>query len=94
MRIIFKNLELFFWIAALLALRFSDPSQPTQFTLCPFRLAGISWCPGCGIGHAIAYLLHGNIRSSFHTHWLGIPALAVLLYRIYALINPRSYNFN
>ena len=92
LNILQKNLELLFWISALIALGFSDPTQ-THFILCPFRLAGITWCPGCGIGHAIAYLLQGNIQASFHAHWLGIPALGVLLFRIYTLLVSRNYRF-
>ncbi|QKJ33217.1 DUF2752 domain-containing protein [Mucilaginibacter mali] len=84
MKLIRSNIELLFWVAALIALGFSDPTQ-THFVLCPLRLMGFTWCPGCGIGHAIAYLFHGNIAASWHAHWLGIPALAVLLYRIVTL---------
>jgi hypothetical protein len=81
-----KYFELTFWIAALIALAFADPSDSTHFSLCPFKAMGITWCPGCGLGHSISWLFHGNIRNSFHAHWLGIPALAVILYRIYTLI--------
>lgn len=87
------NFELLFWIGALIALGFSDPTQ-THFVLCPLRLMGITWCPGCGIGHAIAFLLHGEIKSSFHAHWQGVPALGILLYRIYTLLNKPRYTFN
>jgi hypothetical protein len=88
-----SNFELIFWIAALAALGFSDPAQ-THYVLCPLRLMGFTWCPGCGIGHAIAYLFHGDIRASFHAHWLGIPALGILLYRIYVLaFKHRNYRF-
>jgi len=52
---------------------------------------GITWCPGCGLGHAISFLFHGDIRSSFHAHWLGAPALIVILYRIYVLVRMRLY---
>ncbi|MES2278595.1 MAG: DUF2752 domain-containing protein [Bacteroidota bacterium] len=84
MKFVRHNFELLFWIAALTALALSNPAQ-THYVLCPLRLMGFTWCPGCGIGHAIAYLFHGNISASFHAHWLGIPALGVLLYRIYSL---------
>jgi hypothetical protein len=80
-----KYSELTFWVAALIALGCSNPAIPSQYVLCPFRLMGFTWCPGCGIGHAIAWLLHGNIRNSLHAHWLGIPALVIILYRIVAL---------
>jgi len=50
---------------------------------------GITWCPGCGLGHSIAFLLHGDLRNSFHAHWLGVPALIIILYRIFDLISQR-----
>ena len=87
-----RYFELVFWIAALIALAISNPSSATHFTLCPLKLMGISWCPGCGLGHAIAYLLHGDIRNSFHSHWLGIPALLMIIYRIVDLIKQRIFD--
>jgi hypothetical protein len=78
--------ELAFWVAALFALALSDPNLPGQYSLCPFRLIGITWCPGCGIGHAIAYLLHGEMQHSLKAHWLGIPALLIIVYRIFILL--------
>jgi hypothetical protein len=47
---------------------------------------GITWCPGCGLGHSIAYFMHGDIYHSFHAHWLGIPAFFIICHRIYVLI--------
>jgi hypothetical protein len=84
-----RYFELIFWFSALVALGVSNPSQATHFTLCPLKLMGISWCPGCGLGHAIAFLLQGDISNSFHSHWLGIPALIIILYRIFDLIRQR-----
>jgi len=50
---------------------------------------GFTWCPGCGLGHSISFLFHGDIKSSFHAHWLGIPALIIIVYRIYVLARLR-----
>ena len=80
-----KNFELLFWIAALIALAIADPASPSHYTLCPLKLMGITWCPGCGLGHSIAWLLHGDIKNSFHAHWIGIPALVIILYRVVGL---------
>jgi hypothetical protein len=84
-----KYSELVFWITALVALALADPTNQTHFTLCPLKLLGFTWCPGCGLGHAISFLLHGDIKSSFHAHWLGMPALVIILYRIYILTRLR-----
>jgi len=37
------------------------------------------------LGHAIDYLLHGNLATSWKSHPLGIFALAVLAYRTFDL---------
>ncbi|MBD1393519.1 DUF2752 domain-containing protein [Mucilaginibacter sp. ZB1P21] len=63
-----------------------NPADQGHFSLCPLKLMGFKWCPGCGLGHAISYLFHGDIRKSFRAHWLGIPIVVGLLYRIYTLI--------
>jgi len=89
-----KYFELLFWVAALVSLAINDPSGNAHFTLCPLKALGITWCPGCGLGHAISWLFHGNIRNSLHAHWLGIPALAVIFYRIYTLIVLRLHDNN
>jgi hypothetical protein len=87
-----KYFEVVFWIAALTALAFTDPAGPAHFSLCPFKAMGIAWCPGCGLGHAISWLFRGYIHNSLQAHWLGIPALIIILYRIYTLIAKRLKN--
>jgi len=84
-RLFSKYFELVFWVAAMLTLAFSKPGAESHFTLCPLKLMGFKWCPGCGLGHSIIYLFHGEIRNSFHAHWLGIPAVIVIFHRIYVL---------
>jgi hypothetical protein len=88
-QLFYKYFELVFWIAALTALALMDPTNQTHFSLCPLKALGFKWCPGCGLGHAISFLFHGEIRKSFHAHWLGIPAVIVIVLRIYVLIRLR-----
>lgn len=78
---------------AIMALGLFNPTSGSHFSLCPLKLLGFNWCPGCGIGHAIAYLLHGDIGNSLKAHWLGIPALLIILYRICNLIYLQTSNF-
>lgn len=85
------SFELSFWIIALIYLAAIEPSQP-HFTFCLFKNIGFSWCPGCGIGHSISYLLHGNVIKSFQTHILGTFALFVIVYRVLQLINKIKTN--
>lgn len=86
------SFELFFWIIALTYLAFINPAEQ-HFSFCVFKHLGITWCPGCGIGHSVSYLLHGDIIKSFHTHWLGTFALVVIVYRVLQLIK-NNYQTN
>ena len=81
-------LELIFWVTAILLLGIAKPIEHHQgyhFTFCPLANMGLSWCPGCGLGRSITQLFHGNVKESFHFHWLGIPAVLIIGYRIVTL---------
>ena len=80
------NLELVIWIAALVMLAFTNPTEH-HLTLCPLSNLGFKYCPGCGLGRSIAYLFRGNLNASFRMHPLGIFALGVIGYRIIQIIN-------
>ncbi|PWK67656.1 uncharacterized protein DUF2752 [Mucilaginibacter oryzae] len=73
----------------MLSMAFAAPADESHFTLCPLKLMGIGWCPGCGLGHSIIYLLHGDVAASFNAHWLGIPAAIVIINRIWVLTRSR-----
>lgn len=77
--------EAAFWVTALAALAIADPNADRHFSLCPLKSLGLNFCPGCNIGHAITFFLHGNVQQSWSTHWLGIPAVVVLSARSLAL---------
>ncbi len=80
-----KNFELLFWIGSLTFLGITASAE-CHYSFCLFKLAGLPWCPGCGIGHAIGFILQGKFLLSWQTHWLGGPALLVILHRIYVLL--------
>ncbi len=77
------NFELYFWLLALVILYFMPL---TGESLCLFRFAGIDWCPGCGLGHALQAAMHLNFATSFDEHPFGIPALLIIANRIVQLI--------
>lgn len=85
-------IELIIWSAAILILCISYPKTVSHFTLCPIENLGFSWCPGCGLGRSISYLLHGEIKLSLDQHWFGIPALCILIFRIVQLLNKFHLN--
>ncbi|HSN08842.1 MAG TPA: DUF2752 domain-containing protein [Hanamia sp.] len=94
-----KYLELTAWIVGLILLAFMDPGTDIHYSFCFFKFIGIKFCPGCGLGHSISYLFHGNLRASFQAHPLGLFAVIVILARIYKLsslhISPlfKKYNY-
>jgi hypothetical protein len=91
-RFIRRHLEAFIWIAALVALAFTDP-MGTHYSLCPLHNMGFDWCPGCGLGHSISWLFRGDIVESFHAHPLGIPAVFIIILRIITIFrNNSKYN--
>ncbi len=82
---LFKNTELFFWITGLIILALSNPAHQ-HFTICPLANAGFTFCPGCGLGHSISWLFRLNFTESFHSHFFGLPALLIILFRIKQLL--------
>jgi len=92
-----KYFELVFWVAGLTSLAIADPfpdnyRNEAHFVLCPLKLLGLNWCPGCGLGHSISFLFHGDFNNSLHAHWFGIPALAIIVHRVYTLTRLRFFS--
>ncbi len=77
-----------FWLLAILLLALSNPAGEGHLSLCPLKNMGFNFCPGCGLGHSIAWLFKGQFASSFQHHPLGIPAVAILLHRSFNLLKP------
>jgi hypothetical protein len=75
--------ELYIWIAGLL---FVALVPPGIFDACILKFAGF-WCPGCGLGHSIYYLVRGELSTSFQYNPMAIPALIIVSHRIYKLTN-------
>ncbi|MBL0095491.1 MAG: DUF2752 domain-containing protein [Bacteroidetes bacterium] len=84
--------ELIVWTTAIVYLALINPEEQ-HISLCLLHLIGMPWCPGCGIGHAISFLLHGEVMSSFRSHPLGLFALVVLVSRIIKLIKMEYYHY-
>ncbi|MEO7265208.1 MAG: DUF2752 domain-containing protein [Ferruginibacter sp.] len=78
-------LELSCWIGGLCFLAIINPTEE-HFTICVFRWMGFSHCPGCGLGHSVSWIFHGDFRASWHAHPLGAVAIVVLCSRIFTLI--------
>lgn len=86
--ILTRHTEFFFWLTALVVLACSDPSAPPVVDLCVFKWTGLT-CPGCGLGHGIAYLLDMNFPAAIDSHPLAPFALVTISGRIFRLL-PRN----
>lgn len=80
------DIEAMFWLSAFIYLTLIDPYTPKHLNMCLFNLVGIDNCPGCGLGKSISMIFHGDFAGSFNAHPLGIPAILLILKRIYTLI--------
>lgn len=85
-----SNFELGFWLAGLLVLFKMNVNDQS---LCFFRVLGIAWCPGCGLGHAINAALHLDFATSLKEHLFGIPALLIIAHRIKQLISKPTLRY-
>jgi len=83
------DFEAIIWLSALISLFLINPFSENHFSLCPIKNMGFSFCPGCGLGHSVSFLLHGNLSESFHSHWFGIPATMILIHRIFTLFKQK-----
>ncbi|WP_082120671.1 DUF2752 domain-containing protein [Pedobacter sp. BMA] len=87
-------MELVFWVTALVLLATSNGHEH-HFTLCPLANLGYGgWCPGCGLGRSISHIFHGQFNESFSEHWFGLPAILIIVYRIYSLIEQQRTHKN
>lgn len=75
------------WSFSILYLATLTVNSENHFTICPLANLGIDSCPGCGLGKSVSLILHGHIMQSFDYHYLGIPALIIILFRIYQIIS-------
>ena len=81
-------LEAYVWAAALAALALTDPRGAGLLSLCLFEALGVPFCPGCGLGHAVAFCLRGDLAASFAAHPLGPVAAVLLAGRVVSLLRP------
>ncbi len=87
-----KYFELVFWLTALILLALMPPGIDPHYSLCVFKLLGLNFCPGCGLGHSISYLFHGDVQTSLAMHPLGIFAVPIIVYRVYKLLQLHLFN--
>ncbi len=79
-------IESLLWTFGLIALAVFNPANSSGgFSLCPIHQLGFDFCPGCGLGHSIAWLFRGDLSTSMDEHMLGPLAAIILISRIIKL---------
>lgn len=78
-----SRLELLIWSSGILYISLVPPDL---FQFCFFKWIGLPFCPGCGLGHGIYHLVHGQLMQSWQHHPLAIPALLITTHRIITLL--------
>ncbi|MDZ7680256.1 MAG: DUF2752 domain-containing protein [Fodinibius sp.] len=68
-----------------------DPATVSGPSLCLFDQLGFSYCPGEGLGHAIAYTFRGQFFNALQANMLGPLAIAILGGRIIRLIRKNHH---
>lgn len=77
--------EALLWLCALVVLAASNPESDFHFTVFwPSWFFDVK-SPGYGLGHSVSWLFRGEIARSLDSHWLGIPTVIILIYRIVTL---------
>lgn len=74
------------WSGGLLLMALADPTREALFEVCLLKLAGVAWCPGCGLGHAVGFLARGQVAEAMASHPLVIPVVGVLVFRTVSLL--------
>ena len=72
------------WVAftsGLILMATMDPLT-TGSSFCFFEFIGISFCPGEGLGHSIAWLFRGEFSNALQANLFGPVAVIVLSLRI------------
>ncbi len=75
--------EALVWSAGLIILALYNPYHGEHMSMCVFNNVGFKFCPGCGLGRSVSYFFHADVIMSFSAHPAGIPAVIILLFRIY-----------
>lgn len=80
---IFNNyFEIAAFSSGLVLLAFMDPTLDYRNSWCLFEMLGISFCPGEGLGHSIAYTFRAEITKALAANMLGPLSVIVLISRI------------
>lgn len=80
----------FEWVAltaGLFTMALMDPYVNNGLSFCLFETIGLTFCPGEGLGHSIAFLARGEVGSALDANMMGPAAFLILSSRILHQLN-------
>ena len=69
-------------VTGLVAVGMADPAAQSWIDLCIYKAAGFSWCPGCGLGHAMCFLPGGGGGGPLGCSFFSPGCAAFMIQRI------------
>lgn len=87
----------FEWIAlatGLLVIGLMNPYIYNGSSWCLFEWAGITFCPGEGLGHSIAYTFRGDFSNALQANIIGPFAVAIIASRVGILLKQNFFHNN
>ncbi|NGP76468.1 DUF2752 domain-containing protein [Balneolaceae bacterium YR4-1] len=78
----------------LLLMALMNPYTDYESSWCLFEKIGITFCPGEGLGHSIAFLARGEYMNSLEANIMGPFALIIISSRIIYLLNNKFFKRN
>lgn len=87
----------FEWIALAVGLTLMAAMNPyvdNGSSWCLFETLGISYCPGDGLGHSVAFLVRGDYIRAFEANMMGPAAVLVISSRVLYLLHSIYFKRN
>ena len=87
----------FEWAAlsiGLLLMAVMNPYTDYASTWCLFENIGITFCPGEGLGHSIAFFVRGEYQNAVQANVMGPAALFIIISRILYRLNEIFFKGN
>lgn len=93
-KIVTRHFEWFALSLGLILMAIMNPYTESGFTLCLFENIGITFCPGEGLGHSIAFMVRGEYTSAIEANFLGPAAIVIIFARILYLLHDLLFKRN
>lgn len=87
----------FEWIAltaGLVAMAAMNPYIDNGTSWCLFEIFGITFCPGDGLGHSIAFFVRGDFIHAVEANLMGPVTVTVIVSRVLYLVYNNIFKQN